>query len=529
MSKRSHFRGRGSSFHAALERSAGPDEVCAGIAGHGADRGKFKGNSELKRWWIAVFVAVAAIAAVVWWTGSGDSGETVGGIETEAVDRGAIRQIVSSVGSVRALVTVEVGSQLSGQIAELHADFNSPVEAGELLARIDPQTFERRVQESEANLAVARANVEIQAASIEKAEANLANVSAEFDRQRRLVERGSVSAAALDNAEASFKSARADLAIARAQHRNAIATVSQREAALESARIDLERTEIRSPIRGVVIDRAVDLGQTVAASFSAPVLFTIAQDLTAIRVEASVDEADIGGVRAGADAEFSVDAFPDRTFSGRVDQVRLAPLEEANVVTYTVVISARNPDRRLLPGMTANVDMVTGQREDVLRVSNAAVRFRPPEGLVDAPAEPQGEGDRGAGAMDRMFDALELSEETRTRVREDIGEVMGRMRGAFMDPNADPEALREEIGERMQEVYARHLDDEQLKQLRARMAELEQTRAAVLYVENDDGAIEARNVRLGISDDRFTEVVSGSLQPDERTVTRVRAPAGRGD
>lgn len=465
----------------------------------------------------------AAILAAAWllWPEDGQSGGNR--IEAEPVGRGDITRIVSSVGSVRALNTVEVGSQLSGQVIELFADFNTPVEAGDLLARIDPQTFERRVQEADANLAVARANVAIQAASIQRAEANLKAAQREFERQQSLVRKGSVSESALDNAEAAYQSSLADVEIARAQHQNANATVAQRDAALEAARIDLERTEIRSPINGVVIERAVDIGQTVAASLQAPILFTIAQDLTEIQIEASVDEADIGSVRENAEATFTVDAFTGDEFRGRVAQVRLAPNEEGNVVTYTVVINARNPDRRLLPGMTASIDIVTGRVDDALRVSNAAVRFRPPESMI--PDEPEAGGGPGGGRnpgaeLAETLTEIGVDETTRETIAADMREAFTSMRGMFAS-GMDRDAIRERIQAMSREVLARHLTAEQVDQLEALQRARAETRPAVLYLEDDDGTLEARAVRLGISDDRFTEVVSGNLAEGDRVVTRI--------
>jgi HlyD family secretion protein len=469
----------------------------------------------------------AVVVVLVWllWPGGGDSDAAQ--VDLTTIERGNITQIVSAVGSVRALNTVEVGSQLSGQIDQLFADFNTPVQAGDLLARLDPQTFERRVQEAEANLAVARANVEIQTASIQKANAAFTNAQREFARQQALVERGSISASALDLAEAAFLSATADIEIARAQKVNAEATVLQREAALEAARIDLERTEIRSPINGVVIRRAVDQGQTVAASLQAPVLFTIAQDLTEIRIEASVDEADIGSVREGAEARFGVDAFPGQEFSGRVGQVRLAPNEEQNVVTYTVVIDARNPGQRLLPGMTASIDIVTGQQDDVLRVDNAAVRFRPPENLITAstaapgPGGGPGGGRQGGGELLQTLAEMGVDEATRERVQTDLREAFGALRG-MMQGGADRDAMRERMEGMSREVLTRHLSSEQMEQFAALQLARQHTRMATLYTRNNQGQFVPRRVRLGISDDRYTEIVDGELGEGDQVVTRLR-------
>jgi len=472
---------------------------------------------------VFILITLALALVAVWWLRPAGNAAGVR-FDTAEIDRGEIVRIVSSVGSVRALNTVEVGSQLSGQIEGLFVDYNSPVEVGDLLARLDPQTFERRVQEAEANLAVARANVEIQAASIQRAEANLKVAEREFERQKSLIGRGSVSESALDAAEAAWQSAQAEVAIARAQYQNAQATVEQREAALEAARIDLERTEIRSPIDGVVIERAIDVGQTVAASLQAPILFTIAQDLTEIQIEASVDEADIGSVTENASATFSVDAFPDREFNGRVAQVRLAPNEEGNVVTYTVVIAARNPQRRLLPGMTASIDIVTGRREDALRVTNAAVRFRPPADL--APQAEDAAAGRGradgefAARMTQTLTELGVDEAVRQRVAEDMREAFSSMRGMFAS-GMDREQIRSRIQAMNREVLARHLTEAQLDAYQASQRQQAETRAVTLY-GLDGNRLIAKPVRLGISDDRFTEIVSGELTPGELVVTRVR-------
>ena len=485
----------------------------------------------MKKWILAG--ALVVIVGLVWWRLGGQEPPDAVQIDRSALNRGDIVQIVSAVGSVRALNTVEVGSQLSGQIDELFADFNTLVEAGDLLARIDPQTFERRVQEADANLAVSRANVEIQAAGIEKAEVLHQNARREFERQRSLVGRGSVSESALELAEANFSNTRADVEIARAQLRNAQATVLQREAALEAARIDLERTEIRSPINGVVIDRAVDLGQTVAASLQAPVLFTIAQDLGEIRIEASVDEADIGNVREGAEARFTVDAFPDREFNGQVAQVRLAPNEAQNVVTYTVVINASNPGRRLLPGMTANIDLVTGTKQNVLRVDNQAVRFRPPENLVAAVdnAAAPGRGGPGGGRnpgaeLAENLGELGVASDTIATIQAEMRESFGAMRGMFQS-GADPDTIRQRLEGMTREVLQRHLSPGELDAVTALQRERANTRPALLYTVNSDGSLQPRGVRLGLSDDRFTEIVEGELTEGEEVVSRIRGPRAR--
>lgn len=352
-------------------------------------------SSKIK-WSIGLVVIV--VIAYVLLSGNGASGEArQTQIETTKLDVGDITRAVATSGAVRPLITVEVGSQLSGQLSEIYVDFNSEVKAGDVIALIDAKTFESRVVQNRADLEVARSNVIVQRAAIDRAKANLRKARLEYERAEPLTKNGTLSASEFDTALAGFESAKADLTMAEAQLQNALATQEQRQASLESAEIDLERTKIRSPIDGVVIERAVDQGQTVAASFSAPVLFRIAQDLTKIQIEANVDEADIGNVVEGNEASFTVDAYPDLEFAGRVNQVRLAPNETNNVVTYTVIITADNPELKLLPGMTAIVEIVTGRVEGSLRVSNDALRFKPAPGSEMALKLSQGRPSQGAG------------------------------------------------------------------------------------------------------------------------------------
>ena len=342
-------------------------------------------------------VAILAVAIVSWWIFSGGDDEDVE-YQTEALERGFIRSVVSATGTLGALVTVEVGSQLSGQINELHADFNSIVKEGQLIARLDPATFQTRVQQAEAELAIAVAGVAQAEASVAEARATLSEAELSLSRQKKLKDRGAASEQQLETAQAQFDKAVARLTSSEAQIVNANAQVKQREASLEAAQVDLERTYIRSPVDGVVIGRDIDIGQTVAASLQAPILFTIAQDLSKMQLEVNVDEADIGQIRDGNQADFSVDAYPRRRFDGIVKQVRKAPVVEQNVVTYTVIVSADNSDQSLLPGMTANVEIVIAERSDVFRIPNRALRFQPGE-AAGAPGRRSEGGSFGTEAI----------------------------------------------------------------------------------------------------------------------------------
>jgi HlyD family secretion protein len=371
---------------------------------------------------------------------------------TSAVERGDVVATVRAAGTVNALVMVEVGSQISGQVKELYADFNSSVTQGQIIARIDPETYEAKVAQAEAELEIAQALVPVQRAQIEREAAELDNAKAaleagkaqteraelaledakrELDRKQILAGRAIVSVSDWERTQIAHRSAEAQVTASRAQELsqaaairraqaaqhmaeaqllNIIAQVKQKETLLRQAQIDLQRTYIRAPVTGTVVNRAVSGGQTVAASLQAPTLFTIAQDLTLMQVEASVVEADVSRFEIGQPVTFTVDAHPGRLFRGTVKQIRKAPQIVQNVVTYVVVIDTANPDELLLPGMTANLQVVVAKREGVLKVPNPALRFRPTGQLLDearagggAQAETAGNHAEDSGTSGRVF------------------------------------------------------------------------------------------------------------------------------
>ncbi|MEO6028736.1 MAG: efflux RND transporter periplasmic adaptor subunit [Candidatus Binatia bacterium] len=331
----------------------------------------------MMRRWRSIAVALVLIAVAGWFGRSLlERGEVAPRYRTEKVSRGDLVASVTATGTVNPVKTVQVGTYVSGPIQAIDVDYNSPVTKNQRVAKIDPRPFALRVQQSEAGLANARA-------ALAKARADLEYKSSNLVRNRKLQTEGIVAADAVDVLASSVDQARAEVAVQQAQ-------VQQAEAQLEEARVNLGYTDIVSPVDGVVVSRAVDVGQTVAASFQTPTLFVIAEDLTKMQVNANVSEADIGEVREGQSATFTVDAFPERSFSGTVSQVRNSPLNVQNVITYDVVIDAANADLALRPGMTANVDVVTGRREQALRVPTAALRFRPPSQDGDAVAAPSG-------------------------------------------------------------------------------------------------------------------------------------------
>lgn len=479
-----------------------------------------------------LFIVIIAVA--FFWLGADkNSVASTSQIETTELDKGDIIRTVATSGSVRPLITVEVGSQVSGQIREIYVDFNSEVSKDQLLAVIDPQSFESRVLQNRADFRVASSNVIVQQASIDRAQANLRRARLEYERAEPLSKKGTLSISELDASLAAFDSAKADLTMAKAQLENALAAKDQRQASLESAEIDLERTRIRSPIDGVVIERAVDQGQTVAASLSSPTLFNIAQDLTEIQIEANVDEADIGNVNEGNDVGFSVDAFPDSEFSGKVKQVRLAPNETNNVVTYTVIITAQNPGRKLLPGMTAIVEIVTGKSENVLRVSNEAIRFKPASGSELAKKATANKGESGgnnhgrsrAGPdMERLKTSLNLNEGQARAIESETKSLFAGVREQFQAAASadDRRALREQMNQRVTAVFRKHLTQEQFRQFQQTRKQASETRSGQIWVQSEDGEINPVAVKFGISDDSYTQIFGNNVEPGTVVITRIR-------
>lgn len=311
-------------------------------------------------WILSVLVVAIAIGGYVFFSGERKLPVRY---KSAPIQRGSIVSAVTATGSINPMTTVQVGSQVSGMIESLHADFNSSVTRGQVVARIDPFPYRAKRDQASANLANAKA-------ALIKAKVDLSQRKRELDRVQSLLKQEFVSQAEVDTALTAHEGAIATLAVAEA-------AVKQAAAALESAELDLTYTVIRSPVDGNVISRQVEVGQRLSASFSIPTLFLIAEDLTQMQVDAAVSESDIGGMSIGKEATFTVDAYPGLQFQGRVRQVRNAPVSIQNVVTYDVVIGVENKDLRLKPGMTANVAIIVAQKDNALKVPNAALRFTP--------------------------------------------------------------------------------------------------------------------------------------------------------
>jgi HlyD family secretion protein len=469
------------------------------------------------------------------------------------VEKGPITAAVSATGTLNPVISVLVGSQVSGQIKELFADFNSPVRKDQVIARIDPESFELRVRQAMADLEATRATVltqlagvGAQRAEVSRNEVNLADVRRDYERKQMLFEKSFISAADRDRAQAVYnaaqeqlKSARAQLAVAEAQAKNAAAVVRQRELQLAQTKVDLDRTIIRAPVDGVVIKRSVDAGQTVAASLQAPELFQIAQNLREMQVEASIDEADVGRVKPDQEASFSVDAFPGRTFRGRVMQVRKAALVVQNVVTYAVVISAANPDLQLLPGMTANVRITTDRRDSVLKLPNAALRFRPAgfsdSGAATATATTAPATAAGANARQQLRARLTSALDLDAGQQAQLDPLFAGLRQKLAALRELPEAERAKAGERAR------------SELRARIAEIlkpEQKRkyeefvaasagragagSGRVFVPGPDGQPRPVSVRTGLSDGSMTELAGGGLKEGDQVIVGAAQPGSAG-
>ncbi len=449
---------------------------------------------------LACVAAVAVAGVALYATGRGGATK----LRVAHVARGPLTARVSATGTVNAVVTVQVGSQVTGRIQEILVDFNSPVRKGQLIARIDPESFDARAAQARAQLAAARAAVLNQQAALDRVRAEIATARAnlavggaqhanvqvavadtrrQLDRRSELLRKELIAQSDQDTAQAAHDSARAQLDAARAQVeaqaeavraaeaqlrvadaqlQAALAQVSEREAMLRQAEVDLANTRILAPVDGVVVSRNMDVGQTVVSALQSPILFSIAQDLSQMQVHANVDEADVGHTRVGQRATFTVDAFRGETFSGQVVQIRKAAQVTQGVVTYVVVVAAGNPSEKLLPGMTANVRILVEDKERVLKVPNAALRFEPPAWETEQTT---------AGAS--VTTPVEAA----------------RVTGPRLAPDGPDESLGR------------------------------------VWMRGRDGRLRAVAVRLGLTDGEFTEVVGGELQDGQEIVLGFTDPS----
>ncbi|WFC41161.1 efflux RND transporter periplasmic adaptor subunit [Pseudoxanthomonas sp. SE1] len=485
---------------------------------------------------------VAILGAGGWYWTSREADGAESAYRTATVERGDIRVAISATGTLSAISTVTVGSQISGQVTDVLVDYNSEVKKGEVLARIDPSTYEAQIEQGNAQIANAQA-------SLRQAQATLANAELDYARKADLGKQKLVAQSDVDLARASRDQARAQVNAAQAQ-------IRQQTASTQTTRVNLDRTVIRSPVDGVVLTRTIEPGQTVAASLQAPELFTIAEDLSKMKIELAVDEADIGQVKVGQAVSFTVDAFADRQFRGEVQQVRLSATTTSNVVTYPVVVSVDNSDGTLLPGLTVNAEIEVSKRDNILKISNAALRYKPTgeqSGAASpAQAAPQGAQNRGGGVSDdlvRVAGTLQLKPEQQAafdtalaalRERQAARMAQAQQRGASMfggpgggqrsggnaggGSGALQAQMRQRMADRMQQDFAPFratLDDRQKQRWDGELRTLLGAKRAPLYALVD-GKPEMVQVRVGASDGTSTEV-SGPVKEGDVMVVGERA------
>lgn len=540
--------------------------------------------------------AAAAIGGTVFWRGDGARSEQTP-YRFAAVERGAIIATVKATGTLTPVSTVLVGSQLSGQVVEILSDFNANVKAGQVMARLaSDQIIARRdaaradLMQGDADLDVKRARVARQQATFERAKAGMVDQQAQrdrsaaqladakrtLDRQNDLFSTGSGSRVALDTArtayeiaksalassEAQINSAKAeltglevDIKLAEAEVKASQAAIAAKKARLRDIEIDLERTEIKSPVDGVVVQKSVELGQTVAASLSSPTLFTVAQDLSQIEIYANVDESDVGRINENQRVTFTVTAYPSRNFEGRVKQVRLGAQTIQNVVIYTAVINVANEDRALLPGMTANLSIVTAEKRDVLKIANAALRWKPanatpapaptnasaPPLSLDAPAGPNpfaASGSRWSGGGGRraveelretVIKELKATTDEQAKIDAIIAEFRPRFSGVLQGADS-----QEERRNRMREVRREMLAKMRLVFAESRRADFDAVTARAAGTPRATGGAgpnvpgrvytvsggepQAANVMLGVNDGVMTEIAPGVLQAGQQVI-----------
>jgi HlyD family secretion protein len=481
-------------------------------------------------------VAGACLVALVagwWWQHRAAAEDT--GYRTATVERGDIRVAISATGTLSAISTVTVGSQVSGQVTDVLVDFNDKVAKGQVIARIDPSTYEAQIAQGNAQVASAQAQ-------LRQAQASLRNAELDYQRKAALGGQQLVAKSDIDLARAARDQARAQVSSAQAQ-------IRQQAASTQTTRVNLDRTVIRSPVDGVVLTRTIEPGQTVAASLQAPELFTIAEDLSKMKIELAVDESDIGQVRDGQAVTFTADAFPNRQFKGIVEQVRLAATTTSNVVTYPVVVTVDNSDGTLLPGLTVNAEIEVSKRSGVLKVANAALRYKPADSDEAQPAT-QAAGPRGGGsgviddlsrsvaglgldarqqaAFDAATDAIKQRQAARQAAPAPSGRSMfggGFRRGGGSGGDMQAQ-MRQRTLERFQQDFAAFrasLSDAQRKQWDSAVAALVGATRVTVY-KLVDGKPQPVRVRVGASDGTDTEI-SGDIKAGDELVTGERAPA----
>jgi HlyD family secretion protein len=504
---------------------------------------------------LSIIPVILVIGGFLFFTAFGPSNPDLK-FQKVKIARGEISQVVTATGTINPVITVLVGSQVSGTIKALYADFNSKVKEDQVVAQIDPALFEAQVQQGRASVQNARAGLQNAEATLQSARAGFLNAQAgletnranlakaevavfdtkrTLDRNVELMKRNVIAQSALDTTQANYdsavaqkeasqaqleqakaqvESARALVETAKAQMESAKAQIEQAKAGLQVSETNLKYTTICSPVNGTVISRNVDVGQTVAASLQAPTLFTIAKDLTEMQVDTNVSEADVGRTEVGHDATFTVDAYPERTFRGKVSEIRNAPTTIQNVVTYDIVIRVGNKDFKLKPGMTANVSILIAHREGVLRVPNLALRFQPLSAKREEAGEKKKEGPSQPGQLlaERLNRELNLTEEQRSKV--EMALKVSRQEILEIRDKAKAEEARIRIRAFLRQKLWEFLTEEQRRKFTesSQAPPAEERRPGRVWVLSPEGKPVPVSIVVGITNGTYSEVVSGDLQ-----------------
>ncbi|RYY98887.1 MAG: HlyD family efflux transporter periplasmic adaptor subunit [Alphaproteobacteria bacterium] len=521
--------------------------------------------------------AIAVIAGVSIVLGGGANAATGKyAYETVAVGKGDVARVISASGAVQPREKVEVGSEVSGRITAIYVDFNAPVKKDQVLAQVDPETFQNTLDQNIARLRQSEAAVDNSRAAIDRAKVSLDVAQKNYTRQKALYDQQAISQQAWELAEQTFTNAKLTLQSEEVSLKSSLAGLETSKASVSDSRTRLERTKIRSPIDGAILSREVEVGQTIQSSQSIKSLFIVAADLSQIEIQAAVVESDIGGIDAGDPVAFTVDAFPGERFQGSVVQVRQLGTETANVVTYTVVINARNPNGKLLPGMTANVEITADRASDVLRIAYDATRFQPPKEIQDAMREEQqrngeggqgapgqgggqqmgggGQGGPGGGGGGRgmggpgggpqfgeMLKTAGVDEARATKIQEEMqGEMQkifaaspGRQQqqpagGIVGGPGFGPppgmqqqQAMQErrlKMQQTQEAVFRRNLSAEEYAAVSKAMSEMQSQKRVTVYKVDDKGQLERHMLVIGLSDGSNAQIIRGAQEGDKFVV-----------
>lgn len=536
----------------------------------------------------AVIVGVAAAALIFGGGANAATGKYA--YETVTVGKGDVARVISASGAVQPREKVDVGSEVSGRITAIYVDFNDPVKKDQVLAQVDPETFQNALDQARARLRQSEAAVDNNHAAINRAKVALDVAEKNFIRQKALFDQQAISQQAWELADQTYTNAKLALQTEEVSLKSSIAGLETSKASVQDAITKLERTKIRSPIDGVVLSRTVEVGQTVQSSQTVAKFFVVAADLSQIEIEAAVVESDIGGIDNGDPVVFTVDAFPGERFQGTVVQVRQLGAETANVVTYTVVVNARNPNGKLLPGMTANVEITADRVTDVLRIAYDATRFQPPKEIAEAmraeqerngqgggpgggqgggqggPAIAMGEGGprpqgggpggerRGPGMGAQFGEMLKTAGIDDTRVEKIMSEMQGEMQRAMASipnpqqqqggaaaivggpgfgppPGMMQQQAMQERRAKMQQtqeaVFRRNLNEQEYAAVSKAMSEMQSQKRVVAYKLDDKGQLERHMLVIGLSDGSNAQIIRGAKEGDT-FVVRATA-AGKGD